>query len=130
MFTGITKNAYFTVIWFITMAFQIVGVQTFGSALSCAPGGLNGRQWMICVGFGVGNLLWQQVINMIHYFSKEVTPGSHGAADEAGILKFGTGRIVEQRSISDSRTSGGNTSVRIGSTRAGSMRGSVRSKQF
>lgn len=87
------------------MAFQIVGVQTFGSALSCAPGGLTAHQWGICIYFGIGNLAWQQVINLVHGFTAEGSnPGSHGNADEAGLLKFGSGRIIEPRTITDSRS--------------------------
>ena len=59
IFQGILRNPYFIVIWIVTFVLQIVLVQYGSYVFSCVP--LTFAQWMCCLLFGVGILLWNQV---------------------------------------------------------------------
>lgn len=58
-FQGLFTNPIFYSIWVITMIVQVVIVQFGGRWFSTAP--LTLEQWLWCVAFGVGGLLWGQV---------------------------------------------------------------------
>ncbi|VDL62783.1 unnamed protein product [Hymenolepis diminuta] len=67
-FTGVEKNLLFSGIWLATFAGQVIIVQFGGVALSTMP--LDIEQWMWCIFFGLGTLLWGQVCiqNFFTYF--------------------------------------------------------------
>ena len=90
------------------MVIQVVGVQFAGAAIAVNKDGITGWQWAVCLIFGAGELVWQQVINAVH----ECTRSSSSAkiADEeagsrgiktAGILKFGKGKVALASSVRD-----------------------------
>ncbi|KAM7538138.1 hypothetical protein Aperf_G00000064693 [Anoplocephala perfoliata] len=59
-FSGVQKNLLFSCIWLTTFAGQVIIVQFGGVALSTVP--LDAEQWMWCIFFGLGTLLWGQVL--------------------------------------------------------------------
>ncbi|VDM30978.1 unnamed protein product [Hydatigera taeniaeformis] len=59
-FSGVGKNLLFSGIWLATFVGQIIIVQFGGVALSTMP--LDVEQWMWCIFFGLGTLLWGQVL--------------------------------------------------------------------
>jgi len=62
VFEGIFNNWIFVTIVVGTLGIQALIVQFSGRAIYCAP--LTGEQWLICILLGVGELPWQQVINV------------------------------------------------------------------
>ena len=56
---GLHRNPMFIGIWIGTMIGQVLLVQVGGFVFSCKP--LSAEQWMWCLFFGVGCLLWTQV---------------------------------------------------------------------
>ncbi len=66
IFDGILRNPYFIVIWIVTFVLQIVLVQYGSYGFCCVP--LTLKQWMCCLLFGVGVLLWNQVKRFIFSF--------------------------------------------------------------
>lgn len=60
---GLFSNPIYYIIWISTMVAQVFIVQFGGRWFSTAA--LNLEQWLWCLAFGVGVLLWGQVI----YFS-------------------------------------------------------------
>ncbi|KAI3416130.1 Plasma membrane calcium-transporting ATPase 3 [Globodera pallida] len=63
VFRGLFTNPIFCVIWVFTIIVQFVVVQFGGRWFSTKP--LTLVQWLCCVAFGVGSLLWAQVIATI-----------------------------------------------------------------
>jgi len=63
VFDGLHRNPIFIGIWIATMASQVIIIQFGGVAF--ATSGLTLDQWMWCLFFGVGTLLWGQVITCI-----------------------------------------------------------------
>lgn len=63
VFRGFFSNPIFYGLWFVTMAAQAVIVQFGGSAFSTMALSLD--QWLWCILFGVGTLLWGQIITSI-----------------------------------------------------------------
>ncbi|TSK16199.1 Plasma membrane calcium-transporting ATPase 2 [Bagarius yarrelli] len=63
VFDGIFRNPIFCAIVLGTFAIQIVIVQFGGKPFSCSP--LDIEKWMWCVFFGLGELVWGQVISTI-----------------------------------------------------------------
>ncbi|KAK6111371.1 calcium-translocating P-type ATPase PMCA-type [Brugia pahangi] len=63
IFTGLFSNPIYYVIWIATMIAQIFIVQFGGRWFSTAA--LNLEQWLWCLAFGVGVLLWGQVVTTI-----------------------------------------------------------------
>jgi Ca2+ transporting ATPase len=61
--SGLHRNPIFLGIWIATMASQVVIIQWGGRAF--ATSGLDIDQWMWCIFFGVGVLVWGQVITSI-----------------------------------------------------------------
>ena len=62
--SGIFHNALFCIILFSTFLCQILIVQFGSEAFGVADGGLRISQWIACVCFGLGGLIWQWVINV------------------------------------------------------------------
>ncbi|XP_046653831.1 plasma membrane calcium-transporting ATPase 2-like isoform X2 [Daphnia pulicaria] len=63
VFAGIFTNPIYYCIWIATAASQVVIVQFGGQAFSTAP--LTIAQWAWCVFFGVGTLVWGQVVTTV-----------------------------------------------------------------
>ncbi|CAD5220644.1 unnamed protein product [Bursaphelenchus okinawaensis] len=63
VFQGLFTNPIFYCIWVVTMVVQVIIVQFGGRWFSTAP--LNLEQWLWCVAFGVGDLLWGQIVTTI-----------------------------------------------------------------
>jgi Ca2+ transporting ATPase len=63
VFTGIFTNPIFYVIWILTAGLQIFIVQYGGLAFSTYPLSLD--EWMWCLVFGVGALIWGQVVTTV-----------------------------------------------------------------
>ncbi|EJD74053.1 calcium ATPase [Loa loa] len=63
IFTGLFSNPIYYIIWIATMIAQIFIVQFGGRWFSTAA--LNLEQWLWCLAFGVGVLLWGQVVTTI-----------------------------------------------------------------
>jgi len=63
VFKGVFTNPIYYVIWFVTFISQIIIIQFGGQAFSTSK--LNLEQWIWCVFFGVGTLVWQQIITSI-----------------------------------------------------------------
>ncbi|XP_065316419.1 plasma membrane calcium-transporting ATPase 2-like isoform X2 [Gordionus sp. m RMFG-2023] len=63
VFKGIFHHPIFYIIWILTFASQIVIVQFGGYAFSTAP--LTLSQWLWCLFFGVGELLWGQIVTSL-----------------------------------------------------------------
>ena len=61
VFEGVLKNPYFCSIWGVTMLIQVVGVQCAGGLLAVHKDGITSWQWVVCILFGAGELLWQKV---------------------------------------------------------------------
>jgi hypothetical protein len=75
VFTGFFSNPIYYVIWIVTFISQIVIIEWGGQAFSTAK--LSVEQWVWCILFGVGTLVWQQVITTIPI-------GSFGKSMELG----------------------------------------------
>ena len=105
VFDGIFKNAYFCGIWLLTMAFQVLGVAFLGNFLQVAEGkymfGINAWQWLVCLLAGVGEIPWQQLINLVKRATSEKPGGgTRGGKFESGVLKFGSGRVwLHERTV-------------------------------
>ncbi|KAA0198336.1 Plasma membrane calcium-transporting ATPase [Fasciolopsis buskii] len=63
VFSGLQRNWLFVVIWIVTFVLQVLLIQFGSYAFSTAP--LTADQWMWCLFFGVGELIWGQVINTV-----------------------------------------------------------------
>lgn len=63
IFSGLIHNPVFCVIWVVTFALQVVIIQIGGEPFSVHP--LNVQQWLWCLLFGVGTLVWGQILNFI-----------------------------------------------------------------
>jgi len=82
LFSGIFNNVYFLVIVGLEGAMQVGFIQLLGKAVGCYKDGLSPYQWGICIAFGVGTWIWQEVVNVAALF---VMPSLK--AREAQILK-------------------------------------------
>jgi hypothetical protein len=63
VFKGIFRNPFFYSIWIFCFIAQILIVQFGGRVFSCAQ--LNPQQWAWSLIFGIGSLIWQQIILFI-----------------------------------------------------------------
>ncbi|XP_064632110.1 plasma membrane calcium-transporting ATPase 2-like isoform X3 [Lineus longissimus] len=81
VFSGLQRNIVFIGIWLGTFGSQIIIVQLGGVAFSTA--GLTLDQWMWCLFFGVGVLVWGQLVTSIptHKLPHNLSWGS-GTAEE------------------------------------------------
>ena len=59
----------------------------------------------VCILFGAGELLWQKVINFVLRITKERAAEGPSAFREAGLLKFGSGKIALHGSVRDNTRS-------------------------
>ncbi|KAE8583121.1 hypothetical protein XENTR_v10020433 [Xenopus tropicalis] len=71
VFDGIFSNPIFCSIVLGTFGVQILIVQFGGKPFSCAP--LNAQQWLWCLFVGVGELVWGQVKNNVHFDTQTFT---------------------------------------------------------
>ncbi|KAF6779809.1 hypothetical protein AHF37_01947 [Paragonimus kellicotti] len=60
VFSGLQRNVLFVVIWFATFLLQVLIIQFGSYAFSTAP--LTLDQWIWCMFFGIGELVWHQVV--------------------------------------------------------------------
>lgn len=60
--SGLGNSSYFLPILGIILVLQIIIVTFGGIAFRCSPWGLGIVPWIICVGFGLGALLWRVVV--------------------------------------------------------------------
>jgi len=69
--SGIQNNRLFIVVSLATMTLQVIIVQALGvfgeKAFSVHRDGLTGVQWLVCLAFGAGPLVWQQIINVLKW---------------------------------------------------------------
>lgn len=65
LFAGITENRIFIVIMFIELIAQACFVQFLGNFAECYDEGLTWKQWIWCLGFGVGVWPCQILINLV-----------------------------------------------------------------
>uniref|UniRef100_A0A914CW36 Cation-transporting P-type ATPase C-terminal domain-containing protein n=1 Tax=Acrobeloides nanus TaxID=290746 RepID=A0A914CW36_9BILA len=63
IFQGLNKNKTFCIIWIILFVLQVLLILFGGDYYSTAP--LNIIHWGICIAFGVGVLIWGQIIATI-----------------------------------------------------------------
>uniref|UniRef100_A0A915LVS2 Calcium-transporting ATPase n=1 Tax=Meloidogyne javanica TaxID=6303 RepID=A0A915LVS2_MELJA len=63
VFKGLTTNPIYCAIWISTFLVQILIIEFGGHALYTEP--LTVEQWLWCIVFGVGSLLWAQVVATI-----------------------------------------------------------------
>uniref|UniRef100_A0AAF5I4Q7 Calcium-transporting ATPase n=1 Tax=Strongyloides stercoralis TaxID=6248 RepID=A0AAF5I4Q7_STRER len=86
IFQGLFSNPIYYIIWIATFISQIFIVQFGGRWFSTAP--LNLEQWLWCLAFGVGDLLWGQVVTSIptKALSENLTIGSGEVESTEHIL--------------------------------------------
>uniref|UniRef100_A0A914V4V5 Calcium-transporting ATPase n=1 Tax=Plectus sambesii TaxID=2011161 RepID=A0A914V4V5_9BILA len=86
IFAGLFSNPIYYTIWIGTMASQVLIVQFGGRWFSTS--GLNAEQWLWCIAFGFGVLLWGQVVTSIPTkgLPKSMTIGSGDVQDTPGLL--------------------------------------------
>jgi Ca2+ transporting ATPase len=113
VFKGLFSNPIFCVIWVITLISQIFIVQFGGQWVSTAP--LDWFHWSICILFGVGELLWGQIIatipsNILPKFFAfgrgEVQPTSILVTGEYDIPEVSGGTVKELGGITASQNGG------------------------
>ncbi|GAU94661.1 hypothetical protein RvY_06392 [Ramazzottius varieornatus] len=63
VFKGIFSNLYFPVLWTVMLITQVIVVEVGGIAFSTAP--LTAEMWGVSLFFGVGSLLWYQVLRLL-----------------------------------------------------------------
>ena len=64
-------NWIFCGILFGTAGCQVIIVQFGGVAFHVAEGGIDANYWGLCIAFGAGELLWQQVINVFYHYDAQ-----------------------------------------------------------
>jgi hypothetical protein len=70
VFAGICNNHIFVAILVITSALQVIIVQFGSIAFHVSKGGLDAKYWGWSILFGSGELLVQQIINTVYYWSE------------------------------------------------------------
>ncbi|KAL5961994.1 Plasma membrane calcium-transporting ATPase 3 [Taenia solium] len=78
VFEGLHRNLLFVGIWVTTFVLQVIIVQFGGYAFSTHP--LNVEQWLWCIFFGLGSLIWGQVRSFVSCHS-QLMPESHQDRD-------------------------------------------------
>jgi len=65
VFEGIFKNSIFWGVIIVTIGAQIILVQVefLGGFIEVKP--LNGQQWLICIAFGAGEMIWHQLVILV-----------------------------------------------------------------
>ncbi|CAI5448926.1 unnamed protein product [Caenorhabditis angaria] len=86
IFKGLFSNPIYYVIWIATFVSQVIIVQFGGRWFSTAP--LDVNQWLWCLAFGVGTLLWGQIVTSIPTGSlpANMTIGSGEAPDNDPLM--------------------------------------------
>lgn len=86
IFKGLFSNPIYYIIWIATMASQVIIVQFGGMWFSTSK--LNLNQWLWCLAFGVGTLLWGQIVTSIPTGSlpANMTIGSGEAPDNDPLM--------------------------------------------
>uniref|UniRef100_A0A914X2M0 Calcium-transporting ATPase n=1 Tax=Plectus sambesii TaxID=2011161 RepID=A0A914X2M0_9BILA len=77
---GLQRNPVFCVIWVITFGVQIIIIQFGGQWFSTT--GLKIEHWAICLAFGVGELIWYQIVASV---PSEKIPDMSIGAGEPGL---------------------------------------------
>nr|AML22898.1 plasma membrane calcium ATPase [Tridacna squamosa] len=82
IFEGLQRNPIFIGIWIGTMAAQIIIIQ-FGR-IAFSTEGLTFDQWLWCIFFGVGTLLWGQIITTVptRHLPKHICSWGKGEPEE------------------------------------------------
>lgn len=70
MFSGILNNPIFVAILVITSGLQVIIVQFGSIAFHVSEGGLEAKYWGWSILFGAGELIVQQIINIIYKISE------------------------------------------------------------
>jgi hypothetical protein len=65
VFSGILNNSLFCGILISTAVLQVLIVQFGSVAFHVTEGGLDASYWGLCLAIGAGELLWQQVLNLL-----------------------------------------------------------------
>uniref|UniRef100_A0A914C5X9 Calcium-transporting ATPase n=1 Tax=Acrobeloides nanus TaxID=290746 RepID=A0A914C5X9_9BILA len=114
VFQGLFSNPIYYCIWISTMAAQVVIIQFGGRWFSTSA--LNLEQWLWCLAFGVGTLLWGQVVTSIPtkglpksmtIGSGEVQPTDHilnGEYDDSDTHDKRSGQILWIRGLTRLQT--------------------------
>ncbi|CAF1535541.1 unnamed protein product, partial [Didymodactylos carnosus] len=68
VFLGLWQNKTFLGIWITVFIIQVIIVQVLDDIFSCRR--LDGDIWMVCLMFGVGSLMWEQIICFINIVDK------------------------------------------------------------
>ncbi|KAI1715124.1 e1-E2 ATPase domain-containing protein [Ditylenchus destructor] len=97
IFQGLFTNPIYYCIWIATMISQLLIVQFGGRWFSTSP--LNLEQWLWCIAFGVGTLLWGQIVTTIPTkgLPQNWTIGS-GEVEPTDIMLDGDEEDMEKRS--------------------------------
>lgn len=134
IFTGIFTNRLFLGISFLTFLLQFLMVQFAGLLIQTHKDGLDGPQWAICLGFGAGSLVWQQILNAIKLLTDKIS--SIGGGDGGLLTAKKIGRAKESNEIPTMTRRGSKYSVDgvsrnsfvDGMTKSGESQPLVRSK--
>lgn len=96
VFKGIFTNPIFYVIWIGTCAAQVI-IVTFGGYVFQTKA-LNFQQWMWCLFFGLGTLIWAQVIRVAYIYlhdnwkikiaRKKQTTGEEEEEEDSGEIEL------------------------------------------
>ncbi|XP_044008548.1 plasma membrane calcium-transporting ATPase 2 isoform X2 [Aphidius gifuensis] len=88
VFQGVFTNPIFYTIWIGTCLSQVVIIQFGGMAFSTAP--LSVEQWLWCIFFGVGTLLWGQIVTTFPTRSiPKILSWGRGQPDDIGAINLG-----------------------------------------
>ncbi|KAH8073376.1 calcium-transporting ATPase [Aureococcus anophagefferens] len=87
--------------------FNCFVMMTLFNEINCRKlhGETNVFEGVVCILFGAGELLWQKVINFVLRITKERAAEGPSAFREAGLLKFGSGKIALHGSVRDNTRS-------------------------
>jgi len=99
VFRGVFRNPLFCGIWLSTSVIQVLIVEYGSLVMSVAPhGSLTGLYWGVCLAFGVGSLLIQQVINVIFLLIEKIdlSRNTHRGAIDRRLLHLNiSGRVAK-----------------------------------
>ncbi|KAI1726179.1 e1-E2 ATPase domain-containing protein [Ditylenchus destructor] len=112
VFQGLFTNPIYYCIWMATMAVQVIIVQFGGRWFSTK--GLNIEQWLWCVAFGVGELLWGQIVatipigslpNWLAIGGGDVEPAEIPVSSSSRTLSTTSRNLSQSRELISSRLS-------------------------
>ncbi|KAI0981353.1 hypothetical protein GJ496_004465 [Pomphorhynchus laevis] len=104
VFRGIFRNPIFYSIWITTLILQVILVQFGGIAFACQQLPLN--IWLWSLVFGIGSLLWGQVVNLIPAGKTIPEYGTDVPVDVPSFLTAGGIPGLERVTIPSSLTKG------------------------